>query len=125
MGANVDCEEADDQPSNAARGETVSVNGLEMYYESRGVGRPLVLLHGAMSTIETSFGAVIPLLAETRRLIAIEQQGPARTPDAKRPLSYAQMAQDTALIVQKLNIENADFFGYSMGAGIALELAMR
>jgi pimeloyl-ACP methyl ester carboxylesterase len=77
MGANVDCEEGDDQPSNAARGETVSVNGLEMYYESRGVGRPLVLLHGAMSTIETSFGAVIPLLAETRRLIAIEQQGPS------------------------------------------------
>jgi pimeloyl-ACP methyl ester carboxylesterase len=68
----------------------VSVNGLEMYYESCGVGRPLVLLHGAMSTIETSFGAVIPHLAQTRRLIAVEQQGHGRTPDADRPLSYAQ-----------------------------------
>jgi pimeloyl-ACP methyl ester carboxylesterase len=85
-----------------------------MYYESRGVGRPLVLLHGAMSTIETSFGAVMPALARTRRLIAVEQQGHGRTPDAKRPLSYSRMAQDTALLVRKLNIENADFFDYSM-----------
>jgi pimeloyl-ACP methyl ester carboxylesterase len=76
-----------------------------------------------MSTIETSFGAVIPHLAQTRRLIAAEQHG--RTPDANRPLSYAQMAQDTAMLIRKLNIEKADFFGYSMGAGIALELVMQ
>jgi pimeloyl-ACP methyl ester carboxylesterase len=125
MHANIDSQAADDQPSDAARGDTVSVNGLEMYYESQGVGKPLVLLHGAMSPIETSFGAVIPLLAQSRRLIAVEQQGHGRTPDAKRPLSYAQMAQDTAMLVRKLKIEQADFFGYSMGAGIALELAMQ
>jgi pimeloyl-ACP methyl ester carboxylesterase len=93
--------------------------------KSRGVARPLVLLHGAMSTIETSFGAVIPHLAQTRRLIAVEQQGHGRTADANRPLSYAQMARDTAMLIRKLNIEKADFFGYSMGAGIALEVAMQ
>jgi pimeloyl-ACP methyl ester carboxylesterase len=125
MRANVDFQAADDEPSNAAGAGAVSVNGLEMYYESRGVGRPLVLLHGAMSTIETSFGAVIPHLAQTRRLIAVEQQGHGRTPDANRPLSYAQMARDTAMLIRKLNIETADFFGYSMGAGIALELTMQ
>jgi pimeloyl-ACP methyl ester carboxylesterase len=125
MRANVDSPAADNQLSDAARGDTVSVNGLEMYYEARGVGRPLVLLHGAMSTIETSFGAVIPLLAQSRQLIAVEQQGHRRTPDADRPPSYAQMAHDTALLARMLNIENADFFGYSMGAGIALELAMQ
>ena len=125
MRANIDYQAADNEPSNAARGDTVSVNGLEMYYESHGVGRPLVLLHGAMSTIETGFGAVIPRLAQSRQLIAVEQQAHGRTPDADRPLSYAQMAHDTALLVRKLNIENADFFGYSRGAGIALELAMQ
>jgi pimeloyl-ACP methyl ester carboxylesterase len=124
MHANLDSEAADNQPTNAASDEVVPVNGLEMYYKSHGVGRPLVLLHGAMSTIETSFGTLIPPLAQTRRLIAVEQQGHGRTADANRPLSYAQMAQDTAMLVRKLEIEQADFFGYSMGAGIALELAM-
>jgi pimeloyl-ACP methyl ester carboxylesterase len=116
---------ADNPPSKAACGETVSVNGLEMYYESHGAGRPLVLLHGAMSTIETSFGAVIPPLAQIRRLIAVEQQGHGRTADVDRPLTYIQMAQDTATLLRKLEIEHADFFGYSMGAGITLELAMQ
>jgi pimeloyl-ACP methyl ester carboxylesterase len=115
----------DDAQSNGARADTVSVNGLEMYYESRGAGRPLVLLHGAMSTIETSFGAVIPRLAQTRRLIAVEQQAHGRTADIERPLTYAQMAQDTAALLRKLRIDHADFFGYSMGAGVALELAVR
>ena len=96
-----------------------------MYYESRGAGRPLVLLHGAMSTIGTSFGAVIPRLAQSRRLIAVEQQARGRTADIERPLTYTQMAEDTATLVRKLKIDHADFFGYIMGAGIALELAVQ
>jgi pimeloyl-ACP methyl ester carboxylesterase len=68
----------DDAQSNGARVDTVSVNGFEMYYESWGAGRPLVLLHGAISTIETSLGAVIPRLAQSRRLIAVEQQAHGR-----------------------------------------------
>lgn len=115
----------DDAQSNGARVDSVSVSGFEMYYESWGAGRPLVLLHGAISTIEPSFGAVIPRVAQTRRLIAVEQQAPGRTADIERPLTYTQMAEDTATLVRKLKIDHADFFGYSMGAGIALELAVR
>jgi pimeloyl-ACP methyl ester carboxylesterase len=106
-------------------GNKVSVDGLEMYYEVHGAGRPLVLLHGALSTIETSFGAVLPLLAESRRIVAVEQQAHGHTPDIDRPLTYRQMAEDTAGLLRRLDIERADFFGYSMGAGIALELAIR
>jgi pimeloyl-ACP methyl ester carboxylesterase len=103
----------------------VAVNGLEMYYEVHGTGRPLVLLHGAMSTIETSFASVLPALAATRQVVAIEQQAHGHTPDIDRPLSYAQMATDTAAVLRELELEQADFYGYSMGAGIALEIGLR
>ncbi|HEY3192838.1 MAG TPA: alpha/beta hydrolase [Solirubrobacterales bacterium] len=98
---------------------------IELYHEVHGSGRPLVLLHGAMSTIETSFGAVLPQLAKTRRVIAIEQQAHGRTPDVDRSLSYPQMATDTIALLERLGVESADFFGYSMGAGIAVEIAIR
>jgi pimeloyl-ACP methyl ester carboxylesterase len=99
--------------------------GPQMYYEVQGSGRPLVLLHGAMSTIETSFATVLPAFAESRQVIAIEQQGHGRTPDIDRPLSYRQMAEDTAALLQHLGIEQADIYGYSMGSGIAVEMALR
>jgi pimeloyl-ACP methyl ester carboxylesterase len=98
---------------------------LELHHEVHGTGRPLVLLHGAMSTVETSFAEVLPAFAETRQLIAIEQQAHGRTPDVDRPLTYAQMADDTAVLLRRLGIEDADVYGYSMGAGIAVELALR
>jgi pimeloyl-ACP methyl ester carboxylesterase len=101
-----------------------SVNGLEMYYETRGTGRPLVLLHGALMTIE-QFGDVLPSLAKTRQVIAVEQQAHGRTADIDRPFSYEQMADDTAALLQQLGIEEADVFGYSMGGGIALQIAIR
>jgi pimeloyl-ACP methyl ester carboxylesterase len=101
------------------------VSELELYHEVHGAGRPLVLLHGAMSTIETSFEEVLPAFAETRQVIAIEQQAHGRTPDVDRPLSYEQMADDTAGLLRRLEIEDADVYGYSMGAGIAVELAIR
>jgi pimeloyl-ACP methyl ester carboxylesterase len=101
------------------------VSDLELHYEIQGEGRPLVLLHGALSTIETSFGAVLPLLAKSRRVIAVEQQAHGHTPDVDRPLSYSQMARDTVALMRELELEGADFFGYSMGAGIALEIAIR
>lgn len=101
-----------------------SVDGLEMYYETHGDGPPLVLLHGALMTIE-NFGEVLPSLAESRQVIAVEQQAHGRTADVDRPFSYAQMADDTAALLRELGIEQADIFGYSMGGGIALELAMR
>jgi pimeloyl-ACP methyl ester carboxylesterase len=101
------------------------VNELALYHEVHGTGRPLVLLHGAMSTIETSFGEVLPAFAETRQVIAIEQQAHGRTPDIERPLTYAQMADDTAALLRRLEVGDADFYCYSMGSGIAVQLALR
>ena len=101
------------------------MNELELYHEDRGSGRPLVLLHGALSTTETSFGSLMPWLAESRRVIAIEQQAHGHTPDIDRPLSYGQMADDTVALLDRLEVGKADFFGYSMGSGIALEIAIR
>jgi pimeloyl-ACP methyl ester carboxylesterase len=103
----------------------VPVNGLEMYYEIHGSGRPLVLLHGNLSTIGTSFGKVLPKLSSTRRIIAVEQQGHGHTADIDRPLSIEQWAQDTTALLRHLKIEQADFFGYSSGGAVALEIALR
>src|SRR5213080_591491 len=72
-----------------------SVNGLRMYYEIHGSGQPLVLLHGGLSNVETDFGALLPALAATRQVIAIEQQAHGRTADIDRPLSIETMAADT------------------------------
>jgi pimeloyl-ACP methyl ester carboxylesterase len=101
------------------------VNGLQMYYEIHGTGRPLVLLHGALTTVDTSFGKLLPELAKTRQVIAVEQQAHGHTADIDRPLSYEQMADDTAALLRHLGLEEADVFGYSMGAGVALQLAIR
>jgi pimeloyl-ACP methyl ester carboxylesterase len=101
------------------------VNGLDMYYEVHGSGTPpLVLLHGALSTTSVDFGASLPLLARSRQVIAVEQQAHGHTADIDRPLTTRQMAADTAALLRHLGIEQADLFGYSMGSGIALQLAV-
>jgi pimeloyl-ACP methyl ester carboxylesterase len=102
-----------------------SVNGLSMYYEIHGKGRPLVLLHGSLMTIDTSFGNILPSLAMTQQVIAIEQQAHGHTADIDRPLTHEQMAEDTVELLRQLKIEKADFFGYSMGGEIALQIAIR
>ncbi len=102
------------------------INGLRMFYEVRGTAQagtvPLVLLHGAMSATGTSFGPVPDLLAQTRQVITIEQQGHGRTADIGRPLSVPVMAEDTLAMLTQLGIDRADFFGYSLGAGIAAHI---
>src|ERR671924_2151233 len=95
----------------------VTVNELNMYYEIHGEGQPLVLLHGAFSAIGTSFGKILPELATTRQVIAFELQAHGRTADIDRPLAIEQMADDTAAALPQLGITQADFFGYSLGAG--------
>jgi pimeloyl-ACP methyl ester carboxylesterase/uncharacterized protein YndB with AHSA1/START domain len=100
------------------------VNGLEIYYEIHGDGEPLVLLHGAFGTIE-GWSEILPAMTETRKVIAIELEGHGRTNDADRPLSYRQMGDDAAALLKKLNIQNADFFGYSMGGTTALWIAIQ
>lgn len=101
------------------------VNGLNMYYEVRGEGFPLILIHGAFSAIGTSFGPVIPGLAKDRQVIGLEMQAHGRTADIDRPLSIDQMAEDVAAAIDALGFEKADVFGYSMGSAIALQLAIR
>jgi uncharacterized protein YndB with AHSA1/START domain len=101
------------------------VNGLRIYYEIRGAGPPLVLLHGGGSTIGTSFGKVLEPLAEHRRVIAFEQQGHGRTADVDRPFSFEQSADDAAALLKHLGIERADFYGYSNGGSIAMQMGIR
>ena len=101
------------------------VNGLRMYYEIHGTGQPLVLLHGAFSAIGTSFGQVLPGLAQGRQVVAVELQGHGRTADIDRPLTLEGMADDVAAAVDQLGIEPADIFGYSVGAAVALQLVIR
>ena len=104
----------DDTQARGA-GSYASVNGLQMYYEVHGTGQPLVLLHGAFSAIGTSFGEVLPSLAERRQVIAFELQAHGRTADIDRPLSIEQMADDVAAALRQLGIEEADIFGGSVG----------
>ena len=98
-------------PSTPVESGYVPVNGLEMYYEIHGSGRPLVMLHGNLSTISTSFGKVLPRLASRRRVIAVEQQGHGHTTDIDRPFSIGQWAQDTTALLHHLVQNHATFLG--------------
>jgi pimeloyl-ACP methyl ester carboxylesterase len=103
----------------------VQVGGLQMYYEIHGTGQPLVLLHGAFSAIGTSFGQLLPSLAEGRQVVAFELQGHGRTADIDRPLTLEALADDVAAAIDQLGLGRADVFGYSTGAAVALHLVLR
>jgi pimeloyl-ACP methyl ester carboxylesterase len=104
------------------------INGLKMFYEIRGTSDPakvpVVLLHGALSATGSSFGTLPDLLARTRQVITVEQQGHGRTTDIDRPMSVQAMADDTLALLASLGIGQADLFGYSLGAGIALNIVI-
>jgi pimeloyl-ACP methyl ester carboxylesterase len=107
-------------------GGYADVNGLHMYYEVHGEGQPLVLLHGAFSAIGSSFGKMLPgLAAGGRQVIGLELQGHGRTADIDRPLSIPQLGDDTAAFITQRGQGPADVFGYSMGAAVALQVAIR
>ncbi|SDD72111.1 alpha/beta fold hydrolase [Niabella drilacis] len=101
------------------------VNGIKMYYEIYGKGAPLVLIHGGGSTIQTSFGRIIPLLAQHRQLICVELQAHGRTGDRNTPLSFEQDADDVAALLRNLGLPKADIFGFSNGGNTALQIAIR
>jgi pimeloyl-ACP methyl ester carboxylesterase len=100
------------------------VNGLKLYYEIHGAGEPLILLHGGVVGI-TMFGPNLPALAEKRKVVAVELQGHGHTADIDRPLSYEAMADDIAALMKYLGISQADVMGYSLGGGVALQMAIR
>lgn len=100
------------------------VNGLSMYYEVHGSGRPLVLLHGGLLTIDLSFGEIWPELADGRQVIAAELQGHGRTADIDRDLELSYLAGDVAALLDHLGIGQADVAGFSLGGGVALQLAL-
>lgn len=113
------------RPHPAPTGHFAQVHGLKMYYEVHGHGQPLVLLHGALSGIGTTFSRLLPGLAAGRQVIATEFQGHGHTADVDRPLRYEHLADDVAELVRHLGLGQADVFGYSLGAGVALQLALR
>jgi pimeloyl-ACP methyl ester carboxylesterase len=101
------------------------VNGLKMYYEIHGEGKPLVLLHGSYMNIDMNWSAIIPELAKTRKVIALEMQGHGRTNDANREFSFEGLADDVAGLMQYIKIDSADILGYSLGGTVAYSLAIR
>ncbi|MGZ7109721.1 MAG: alpha/beta fold hydrolase [Methanobacterium sp.] len=107
------------------KGSYALVNGLNMYYEIHGTGKPLVLIHGAFGSIKTNFGNILPAFAETKQVIAVELQGHGHTADIDRQFTFEQMADDVAALLRYLGIENADFFGYSMGGDVSVQVALR
>ncbi|MBS1566890.1 MAG: alpha/beta hydrolase [Bacteroidetes bacterium] len=106
-------------------GQYATVNGLKMYYETYGQGKPLVLIHGGGSTIGTSFSALLPLLAPHYKIIAVELQAHGHTPDRGKPTTFEQDADDVAALVRQLHLEKASFFGFSNGANTAMQIGMR
>lgn len=103
------------------------VNGISMYYEVHGRkdGVPLVLLHGGGSTIEVTFGRILPVFANSRKVIAVEEQGHGRTTDRDAPVRFESSADDIAALLRYLEVGKADLFGFSNGASIALQVAIR
>jgi len=100
------------------------VNGLDIYYEIRGSGQPLVLLPGGFWTVE-AMGELVPQLATTRRVIGVELQGHGHTADTERALRFELMADDIAALIRHLGLEQADLFGFSLGGGVGLQTAIR
>ena len=112
-----------DTPDAAATGAYADVNGLHLYHETHGSGRPLILLHGGLGSGEM-FGPILPILAAGHRVIAPDLQGHGRTADIDRPLDVRLMADDIAALIGQLGLDRPDVMGYSLGGGVALQLAV-
>ncbi|GAB2948703.1 alpha/beta hydrolase [Micromonospora polyrhachis] len=105
-------------------GRYAEVNGVNLYYETRGTGSPLILLHGGLGSGEM-FGPILPTLAERHQVIAVDLQGHGRTADIDRPLEPEFMADDVAALIDHLGLDRPDVVGYSLGGGVALRVAAR
>jgi pimeloyl-ACP methyl ester carboxylesterase len=114
-----------DSTRNAkASGQYAEVNGINLYYETHGKGRPLILLHGGLMSGET-FGPVLPLLAERHQVVVVDLQGHGRTADIDRPIDIRLMADDIAALITHLGLDRPDVVGYSLGGGVAFQTAVK
>lgn len=112
------------QAQTKEQGQYAQINGIKMYYEVHGIGKPLVLIHGGGSTIKTSFSKVLPIFAKTHQVIAVELQAHGHTGDRDTPETFKQDADDVAELLKQLNIAKADIFGFSNGGQTALQLGI-
>jgi pimeloyl-ACP methyl ester carboxylesterase len=106
-------------------GNYANVNGIKMYYEIQGEGKPLVLIHGGGSTIETTFGRILPLFAQHYKVIAVELQAHGHTSDRNAPETFEQDADDVAALLKQLDIPKASIFGFSNGGSTTMQIAIR
>ena len=105
-------------------GQYAEVNGINLYYETHGTGRPMILLHGGLASSEM-FGPILPALAEHHEVIAVDLQGHGRTADIDRPLDLAILADDIAALIDHLGLDRPDVVGYSFGGGVAFHTAVK
>jgi pimeloyl-ACP methyl ester carboxylesterase len=113
------------QQSKPSDSGYVPVNGIKVYYEVYGEGKPVVLVHGAFYTIQMNWGQLIPELSKTRKVIAIEMQGHGHTPYSDRKLAIPTLASDVEGVMNYLKIDSADIVGYSMGGSVAYQLTIQ
>ncbi|MBE9463481.1 alpha/beta fold hydrolase [Dyadobacter subterraneus] len=114
-----------DKNQNSGPGQFADVNGIRMYFEIHGDGNPLLLIHGGGSTLYTSFGKILPLLAKNYQVIGVELQAHGHTSDRDAPESFEQDADDVAGLLMQLNISGANIFGFSNGGNTAMQIAIR
>lgn len=116
-----------DNAESLSKAGHISVNGISMYYEIHGAaqGTPLVLLHGGGSSIDVTYGKLLPLFSRQRRVIALDEQGHGRTSDRPAPIRFDTSAEDVAALLRELRVAQADVMGFSNGASVALRLAVR
>src|SRR6266700_3367767 len=105
-------------------GQHADVNGINLYYETHGAGRQLILLHGGLGSGEM-FGPILPALAEGHQVIAVDLQGHGRTADIDRPIDVRLMADDIAALIDHLGLDRPDVVGYSLGGGVAFHTAAK
>src|SRR5438067_1387031 len=108
----------------SGNGKYADVNGIKLYYEVHGSGRPLVQLHGGLGSTEM-FGLNLQRFTKDHQVIAVDLQGHGRTADIDRPLSVEAMSDDIAALIRHLKLERSDLVGYSLGGGVAFQVALR
>ncbi|MEV6860253.1 alpha/beta hydrolase [Streptosporangium subroseum] len=109
---------------SAGSGQYADVNGINLYYETYGAGRPMILLHGGLGSGEM-FGPILPTLADHHQVIVVDLQGHGRTADIDRPIDVRLMADDVAALIDHLGLRKPDVVGYSLGGGVAFQVAIR